>query len=143
MTIGIQVTFDAADPEKLSEFWAVALDYQIEPPPPGFDTWQQFAAKIGLPEEKWHDYAAAIDPERAKPRLYFQKVPESKVAKNRCHLDLNVSRGAASPEEGWQRVLAHVDKLVAAGATILRESNEVIGRCMVMQDPEGNEFCVQ
>ena len=55
MTIGIQVTFDAADPEKLAKFWAIALDYILEPPPPGFDNWQQFAEKIGVPQERLHD----------------------------------------------------------------------------------------
>ncbi len=143
MSIGIQVTFDAHDPEKLAEFWALALDYQLQPPPPGFETWQEFAAKLGFPEERWHDYSAIIDPEGAKPRLFFQRVPEGKTAKNRCHLDLNVSVGAPSKEEGWQRVLAHQDKLVAAGAKVLYETNEPTGRCMVMQDPEGNEFCIQ
>jgi hypothetical protein len=143
MAIGIQVTFDAADPEKLADFWAIALDYQPEPPPPGFDNWQEFAAKIGLPEDRWHDYAALVDAERTRPRLFFQKVPEGKVAKNRVHLDLNVSRGAPDKAEAWRRVTVHTERLVAAGAKILYESNDPTGRCMVMQDPEGNEFCIQ
>ena len=143
MAIGIQVVFDAADPEKLSEFWAVALDYESQPPPPGFDTWQDFAAKLGMPEEEWHSRAALIDPDGAKPRIFFQRVPEPKVAKNRVHLDINVSVGAPDKEEGWRRVTAHTERLVAAGATVLRELNEPAGHCMVMQDPEGNEFCVQ
>ena len=79
MSIDIQVTFDAHDPEKLAEFWALALDYQLQPPPPGFSTWQEFAAKLGYPEERWHDYGAAIDPDGAKPRLFFQKVPEGYI----------------------------------------------------------------
>jgi hypothetical protein len=32
----IQIVFDAAEPEKLAEFWALALDYLVEPPPEGF-----------------------------------------------------------------------------------------------------------
>ena len=143
MTIGIQVTFDATDPEKLAEFWTIALDYQLEPPPKGFDTWEAFAKRIGMPDDRLHDLAAAIDPNRSKPRLFFQRVPEGKVAKNRVHLDINVSAGAPDKEEAWRRVIAHQDRLVAAGAKVLYESNEVIGRCMVMQDPEGNEFCIQ
>lgn len=143
MPYDIQVVFDAAEPEKLAEFWAIALDYQLEPPPPGFDSWYDFAEKIGVPKEKWHDFAAVIDAQRAKPRLFFQKVPERKVAKNRVHLDLNVSAGAPDKEEGWRRVLAHQDRVVAAGATMLYELSEPTGHCMVMQDPEGNEFCIQ
>jgi glyoxalase superfamily protein len=143
MPIDIQVVFDAAEPAKLAEFWAVALDYQLEPPPPGFDSWEDFARKIGLPEERWGDFSAVIDAQRAKPRLFFQKVPEGKTAKNRVHLDLNVSAGAPDKEEGWRRVLTHQNRLVAAGATVLYEHNEPTGHWMVMQDPEGNEFCIQ
>ena len=29
----IQVVFDAAEPEKLAEFWGLALGYVVEPPP--------------------------------------------------------------------------------------------------------------
>jgi len=35
----IQVVIDAAEPAKLAEFWAQALDYVLEPPPHGFETW--------------------------------------------------------------------------------------------------------
>ncbi|TDP92006.1 VOC family protein [Labedaea rhizosphaerae] len=143
MAIKVQVTFDAHDAEALASFWQLALDYAEQQPPPGFATWQDFAAKIGMPEEKWHAFGAAIDPSGAGPRLFFQQVPEGKVAKNRVHLDLNVSGGPNSGEEGWKRVLAHSEKLVAAGASVQYESNEPNGRCLVMKDPEGNEFCIQ
>ena len=143
MAIKVQVTFDAHDPEALAKFWQLALEYAEQPPPPGFATWQEFAQKIGMPEEQWHAFGAAIDPSGAGPRLFFQQVPEGKVAKNRCHLDLSVSGGPNSGEEGWQRVLAYSEKLVAAGASVQYESNEPYGRCLVMQDPEGNEFCLQ
>jgi hypothetical protein len=143
MPVNIQVTFDANDPDKLAEFWAVALDYVIEPPPEGFATWYEFAEKVGIPRERWHDLSAVIEPTRTKPRLLFQKVPEGKTAKNRVHLDLHVSAGTTDPEERWQRVLAYVDKVVAAGATVQYENRQPGGQCMVMQDPEGNEFCLQ
>jgi Glyoxalase-like domain len=43
-----------------------------------------------------------------------------------------------------QRVEAEVDRLIGAGATRLRTSNEeVVDRYfVVMQDSEGNEFCL-
>jgi hypothetical protein len=129
----MQVTFDAADPARLADFWAVALDYELEPPPPGYATWEDFGRAIHLPEERWGDLAAVVDPERQRPRLLFQRVPEGKSAKNRVHLDINVGANAAE----------HVRKLIAAGATFLREVDEPGGRCTVLQDPEGNEFCVQ
>ncbi|WP_297551651.1 VOC family protein [Amycolatopsis sp.] len=73
-----------------------------------------------------------------------QQVPEGKTAKNRVHLDVNAASRTAPghSEEDWRQVEEHVRKLAAAGATVLREVNEVSGRCVVMQDPEGNEFCV-
>ena len=142
MAFGVQIVFDAADPAKLAKFWAVALDYIPQPPPPGFDTWRDFGREIGLPEEKLHDLAALVDPDGAKPRLFFQRVPEGKVAKNRVHLDINITSGPAEGDDGWRRVVAHTERLVAAGATVVREVNEPIGHWMIMQDPEGNEFCV-
>ena len=65
-------------------------------------------------------------------------MPEPKVAKNRLHLDLRVA-GTGTPEERWARITNEVDRLAAAGATVLRRfpSHHV-----VMTDPEGNEFCV-
>ena len=36
----IQITFDAAAPRALAEFWCHVLGYVEQPPPPGFDTWE-------------------------------------------------------------------------------------------------------
>ncbi|MGC9962466.1 MAG: VOC family protein [Acidimicrobiales bacterium] len=65
-----------------------------------------------------------------EPAWYFEKVPESKLAKNRMHVDLFDSDPAA------------VDRLVALGASIVGEHQIGDHRWTVMQDPEGNEFCV-
>lgn len=73
---GVQVTFDAAEPARLAEFWAVALDYELEKPPAGFASWEEFAEKIELPREKWDSMAAVVDPAGAGPRLLFMRVPE-------------------------------------------------------------------
>jgi hypothetical protein len=143
MAIGVQVTFDAADPRRLSEFWAVALDYVLQPPPEGFDSWEDWARSAGIPEHLWGNYGAAVDPAGNGPRLYFQKVPEGKTAKNRVHLDVNVGAGVTDDAERRRKVDAHVERLVAAGATVFRELEEHGERCVVMHDPEGNEFCVQ
>ncbi|WP_263399675.1 VOC family protein [Saccharopolyspora pogona] len=139
------MTFDAHDPARLAEFWAVALDYVQQSPPPGFESWEQFAQRIGLPEEKWDAFAAVMDPEGKGPRVFFQKVPEGKTAKNRVHLDINVSqRGLALDKTAERRqiVAEHVDQLKAVGATFVREVDEPNGYCIVLLDPEGNEFCV-
>jgi hypothetical protein len=87
----IQVAFDAADPLKLAAFWALALGCIPEPPPEGFASWEDFGRSIGMPEERFGDQAAVIDPEGAGPRVYFQRVPEGKTAKNRVHLDVRVA----------------------------------------------------
>jgi hypothetical protein len=83
MDIGVQIVFDAADPPKLAEFWMAALDYVPEPPPQGFDSWDDFGHHIGMPEEQFGDQATAVDPAGVRPRLYFQKVPEGKTAGGR------------------------------------------------------------
>ncbi|KAA2261636.1 VOC family protein [Solihabitans fulvus] len=140
MAIGVQVTFDASDPQKLAEFWVLALDYVPDPPPPGFISWGAFATAHGMPRDQWR--AAVIDPEGRGPRLLFLPVPEGKTAKNRMHLDVHASAGAPDPVLRRAAVAEHVERLVAAGATRLREVEEEFGYCVVMQDPEGNEFCV-
>jgi hypothetical protein len=143
MSKGFQVTFDAANPAGLAEFWALALNYELEKPPSGFTSWEEFAEKIGLPRERWDSMAAVVDPEKSGPRLLFQRMPEGKTAKNRMHLDVNASKPYGHTDQGWRQVEDHVRTLTAAGATVVREVNEAIGRCVVTQDLEGNEFCVQ
>jgi Glyoxalase-like domain len=146
MATSVQVVFDCADPPALAEFWAAALGYQLPPPPPGFDAWESFLTSIGVPESEWGSARPLVDPEGAGPRLYFQRVPEPKTVKNRVHLDLNVSGGHRVPRaEREERMTAEAARLVGLGATQLRwqVSEKFDESCIVMADPEGNEFCVQ
>jgi hypothetical protein len=85
------------------------------------------------------------DPDGVGPRLFFQQVPEGKVAKNRVHLDLNVGGGSKTPvEERRVRVDAEVARLKALGASDARGAMEQHDEYWVrMNDPEGNEFCLQ
>ena len=92
MYFKIQVVIDAAEPAKLAEFWALALDYVLEPPPHGFETWEDFGRSIGMPEEKFGDQAAVIDPADEGPRLFFQRVPERKTSGPRT---------ASTSTSGW------------------------------------------
>ena len=137
----VQVTFDAADPQRLADFWALALEYVEQPPPPGFASWDEFAATMNIPADKAEALAAVVDPDGAGPRLLFQRVPEPKTAKNRVHLDIQLT-GGRRDEASWKLVTEHVDRLLAAGATRLWENDEPTGRAIVLADPEGNEFCV-
>ena len=145
MATGVHVVIDCADPAQLAQFWATALHYKVEDPPEGFATWEAWLADAGIPESEWNSASALVDPDGAGPRIYFQRVPESKVVKNRVHLDLNVSKKReVGADEGRRRVDAEVERLTGAGATVVRPGGEERGEYwVVMQDPEGNEFCVQ
>lgn len=138
----IQVVFDAADPEPLAEFWRLALGYVVEPPPPGFATWEDFGRAVGLREEESGDQASAVDPAGEGPRLYFQRVPEGKTAKNRVHLDVRVAGPDVRGTERERLVEEHVGRLLKAGAAVAWRSDDKRGSAVVMRDPEGNEFCV-
>ena len=145
MATGIQIVIDCADPDRLARFWADALHYKLQDPPEGFGSWEDFLRAQGVPESDFGKASAVVDPDGVLPRIYFQRVPEGKVAKNRVHLDLNVGGGgAAGLQENQRRVDAEVERLEAIGATVFRPGSVEDGEYwVVMQDPEGNEFCVQ
>jgi hypothetical protein len=135
--------FDCADPSRLARFWAEALGYKLDDPPAGYQRWEDWLRDQGIPEERWNDASAVVDPDGAGPRIYLQRVPEPKTVKNRVHLDLNVSGGAPVPiEERRRRVEAEAERLTGIGATRLRAVEELGVYWVVMQDPEANEFCV-
>ena len=136
MATSIQVVFDCADPDRLATFWATTLHYKKQDPPEGFTTWYEFLAAQGIPEDQWNSANAVVDPDGRGPRLYFQRVPEPKVVKNRVHVDLNVSGGPGTPlEERRGRVDAEVERLLGIGATKLRPYEERGEYWVVMQDP--------
>lgn len=116
-----QVTFDCADPERVARFWADVLGYVVPPDAP----------------------VVCMDPNGVGPRMYFQQVPEGKVVKNRVHLDVRVGTGLVG-EERLAALEAECARLIPLGATryellLADEENE---SCLVMQDIEGNEFCL-
>jgi hypothetical protein len=106
-----QVTFDCAEPERVARFWCEVLGYVVPPPPEGFATWDDFDRSLS-PEDQG-SWFACIDPSCVGPRLFFQRVPESKTVKNRLHLDISVGGGRAFPiEPRRQRVDAEAERLV-------------------------------
>ncbi len=104
------VTFDCEDALVVAEFWAAALGSNVD-------------------EDSTRDLAWVEPPGWGGPNLWFRRVPEPKVAKNRQHFDLRAV-GALRDE---------VDRLVACGARLHAQGEDLV----VMTDPEGNEFCVE
>jgi hypothetical protein len=118
------------------------LGYVQSPPPAGFADWPEFLAAQGVPESEWDSAAALVDPSGVGPRLFFQRVPEPKTAKNRVHLDLGSGGGPSVPvEQQREKVDAAVARLQGLGATFVERAEELGVVRAVMLDPEGNEFC--
>ena len=110
------ITVDCEDAAAVARFWSAALDRPLaDEPAPSEDI-----ALIG-------DLGDAP----AVPNWLFCKVPEGKTAKNRMHVDM-----VAADRE------AEVARLVALGATHVADKDEWGHAWTVLQDPEGNEFCV-
>lgn len=152
MTRELQVTFDAHDPRGLGLFWREVLGYAVDPPPGGeigdpeetVAAWLAFLDAAHVPEAFRNSAFAIIDPARVGPRLFFQQVPEDKVAKNRVHLDVRAAPGLTG-DERMAVLEAECARLVALGAARLRRAEPeppVSHGFIVMADPEGNEFCL-
>ncbi|MEV6910420.1 VOC family protein [Amycolatopsis sp. NPDC051071] len=148
----IQVSFDALDPKALSIFWRDALGY-VHPGPPGvevpegtdpLDAWDEFLERVGVPVEQRNSRSALNDPDGEGPRIFFQQVPEDKIAKNRVHLDIRAAPGLQG-DERMAALEAECDRLVGLGAKRIQrfepEQPLSLG-FIVMNDPEGNEFCL-
>lgn len=137
----VQVTFDRADPRPLASFWCQVLGYVLPPPPEGFATWEDFERT--LPSEQRGAASACVDPTGSGPRLFFQRVPEGKTVKNRLHLDVRVGTGLVGAER-VTALEAECARLVALGAVRVRllPADGWNESCLVMQDVEGNEFCL-
>jgi hypothetical protein len=136
-----QVTFDCAEPERVAHFWCEVLGYVVPQPPEGFASWDDFAR--ALPPERQGSAFACVDPAGVGPRLFFQRVPEGKVVKNRLHLDVRVGTGLVGAER-LATLEAECARLVALGAVLERilYADGFDESCIVMQDIEGNEFCL-
>jgi Glyoxalase-like domain len=144
VAFSLQVVFDCRDPAGLSRFYAEALHYKMQDPPHGYATWEAFLEERGVPRSEWNSASAIVDPRGKGPRIYFQLMDTPKFGKNRLHIDINAS--SALPvklEERKEQVEREVERLVALGATRDHELEETEEYCVIMLDPEGNEFCVQ
>lgn len=124
------VTFACDDPGSLVEFWAAALGYEVQPPPP------DLLEAIERGDVDPNAAAAAVDPDGRGPRLFFKRMPRSAPEHIPIHLDVN------APDRE-----AEVERLVELGATAVETKTETTGpyteTWTVMRDPAGNGFCVQ
>jgi len=149
MEMTVQLTIDCSDPQRMVTFWArpwaTCLSLR--------DRARHVACLLGVdgvPEAELPAGAgdipeSIIDPAGRGPRVWFQQVPEPKVAKNRWHFDLKVGGGRDVPLD--VRTTAGQDYGGTAGqscATVLRIKDEPdMGLyATAMQDPESNEFDV-
>lgn len=137
MNTRLQVVFDASDPHELARFWAHAVRGEVED---HSDIVRQLVesgalTRDGVVEVDGHLAFREVAAVRAGgfPRLFFQLVPEPKVAKNRCHVDLLVGPEQADGER---------DRLLALGAVMVGTNSDRGPVTHTLQDPQGNEFCV-
>ncbi|GAA2824903.1 VOC family protein [Nonomuraea rubra] len=116
------VVFDCRHPASLARFWAAALDgYAVAP----YDEAELARLREHGVEDPEDDPTVLV--EGGPVRLWFQRVPERKIVKNRVHLDLRADD-----------LDSEIDRLVELGA----ELQETHDDWVVLTDPEGNEFCV-
>jgi hypothetical protein len=135
----VQVAIDCEFPDRLATFWAEALDYRVKEPPEGYETWSAYSDAVA--SDPGEAFSKLVDPEGRGPNVLFHRVPEPKVVKNRVHLDVWVG---PEGDKNLRRpfVDAEARRLVALGAVHVRTDEDEVDYYAVMQDPEGNEFCI-
>jgi hypothetical protein len=120
------VVIDSRHPASLARFWAATLDGYAVAPYDDEELARLRAEGIFDPED---DPSVLVEAgPGVRPRFFFQLVPESKVVKNRVHLDLLADD-----------LPAEVARLVSLGASVHAERDGWVQ----LADPEGNEFCVR
>ncbi len=117
-----ELAVDCHDPERLAAFWSEVL---------GFAVIDRSAGKIEV--GSWEPTVEEVRDRQMAPTLVFVRVPESKIVKNRLHLDVSPIDGSTEDE---------VTRLLALGATRADVGQGPDQSWVVMADPEGNEFCV-
>lgn len=144
MALKIQVTVDCAEPHVVADWWAAALEWEVEPQDSAFIQSmvdQGFASDADTMTHNghlvWREGCAITSPDANMPRVLFQHAPEGKTVKNRVHFDLRMADGA---EEGaLEATRARVESM---GAVYLHTASQGPHSWNTYQDPWGNEFCV-
>jgi predicted enzyme related to lactoylglutathione lyase len=139
-TLG-NITFYADDPRTLARFWSDVFGYP-------YREWDdELTAQLksaGLTDADLASRGLAEDPKGVGPRLFFHHADGAKGGRNRLHLDITVT---ATGGDQRAQLDSEKDRLVALGATVVRLVDQTWGPWpelyYQMQDPEGNEFCLQ
>lgn len=143
MARGWQLTMYVRDAAAQARFWAEVLGYVEQPPPDGFDSWQDALAALGMPPERRDEGGAIVDPDGEGPRIFFHRVPEDKPDQmNRLHLDVRVSDPDDDERARRTAQRAEADRVVGLGASEVGPVEDLGGHWIVLRDPEGNEFCI-
>ncbi len=106
------LAMDANDVKALAEFWCAAASYEVS--------------------QSDYPYVAVLDTESSsQPGIIILQVPEGKSAKNRLHMEFDASD-----------LKSEAERMIGLGATLVAEREFYGTNWIVMQDPEGNEFCL-
>lgn len=106
------VVVDCNDFPAMKAFWQEALQYEA-------------------PGEPSDDWAILRDPNGVGVNVSISKVPEPRVGKNRLHFDLYTDR-----QQG------EIERLLRLGAKRFEREAGPGEDFVVLEDPEGNLFCV-
>lgn len=109
----VQIGIDAADIDRVRDFWRAALGYVDDP-----------RRDLGVTD--------IVDPMRMGPVVFFQNLdddPARRAQRNRTHIDLYVPRDQAD---------ARISAAVAAGGRVVRDREAPYW--VTLADPEGNEL---
>jgi predicted enzyme related to lactoylglutathione lyase len=122
------VTFSCVEPRELGRFWANALGWPDEEIDESF-LQQLRDAGVGEPELTGFYVTRPLN--GGRPRFLFQRREKSRPESHPIHLDF----GTDDREE-------EVERLTAAGASVVETKVGTNIPFTVMKDPEGNPFCV-
>ena len=122
------VTFSSAAPRRLGAFWSDALGWPEQIPPADF---LQMLWDAGLDPAEEEAHYAARHPEGRPPRFLFQRREKSRPEHYPIHPDFKSDDHQAD-----------VERLTAAGATLVETKSDDEGTWTLLRDPEDNPFCV-
>ncbi|MDX6512188.1 MAG: hypothetical protein QOE36_1692 [Gaiellaceae bacterium] len=127
------ITFAAAEPVRLAEFWAAVLGYEpLEVPE---EVQRAVDADIEAGKLEAGAWAMLVPPDGVGPRLLFQRRPKTRTESIPIHLDIRIDDRETE-----------IERLTSLGATFVETRGQTIGEFSetwsVLRDPEGNGFCI-